>query len=145
MVRSIIGVIVGYIVMVGLQVAAFMKIYDLMGPDWSFKSASFQASTRWHLMQFVVILLTAAIAGLVCALIAKRGKACLALAGLVMVIGMGLGILSHSGRPADTRPPGPIPGREAMTKATHPLWLVFVMPFIAGVGVLAGGSLKRSR
>ena len=96
-------------------------------------------------MQFVVILLTAAIAGLICALIAGRGKACLALAGLVMVIGMALGILSHSARSADSRPPGPVPGAEAMRKATHPLWLVLVTPFIAGVGVLAGGSLKRSR
>ena len=145
MVRSIIGVIVGYIVMVALQIAAFMYIYNLMGPDWAFKTATFQASTRWHLMQFVVILLTAAIAGLVCALIAGRGKACVALAGLVLVIGMALGILSHSARSADSRPPGPISGAEAMQKATHPLWLVLINPFIGAVGVIAGGSLRRGR
>jgi hypothetical protein len=145
MVRSIIGVIDGYILMVVLQVAAFMSIYNWLGPDWSFKSATFQASTRWHLMQFVVILLTAAIAGLVCALIAGRGKACVALAGLVIVIGMVLGILSHSARSAYTRPPGPVPGMEAMRKANHPLWLVLVNPFVAGVGIIAGGSLRRAR
>jgi hypothetical protein len=45
MVRSIIGVIVGYIVMFILQVAAFMTIYTIVGPDWSFNPAS--CSSSW--------------------------------------------------------------------------------------------------
>src|SRR5467141_4785806 len=102
MLRSVLGVIVGYIVMFVLQVIAFMTIYTMMGADWSFKPASYQASTRWTAMQFAVILVTCVIAGLICAAVAKGGKAPLALAAVVLVLGLGLGALSTALRPADT-------------------------------------------
>ena len=65
MARSIIGVIVGYLVILVLEVAAFIAIYSVMGADWSFRTASFQPSTRWTLLQFIVIFVTAVIGGLV--------------------------------------------------------------------------------
>src|SRR5438552_6594709 len=102
MARSIIAVIVGYLVMFVLQVAAFMTIYTLVGADWSFKPASYQASTRWTAMQFAVILVTCIIAGLICAAVAKGGKAPLVLAAVVLVLGLGLGALSIALRPVDT-------------------------------------------
>ena len=145
MARSIIGVIVGYIVMFILQVAAFMTIYTLVGADWSFKPGSYQASTRWTLMQFAVIGVTAIIAGLICAVIAKGGKAPLALAVVVLVLGFALGVLSTTMRPADTHEvrTGNVPNMEAMSKARHPTWIVFLGPVIAAVGVVIGGKLKR--
>jgi len=145
MVRSVLGVIVGYIVMFILQVAAFMTIYTIVGPDWSFKTGSFQASTRWTVMQFTVILITAIIAGLVCAIIARGGKAPLVLAGVVLVIGLALGALSISMRPVDAHEVrrGNVPNMEAMSKARHPMWVVFLGPVIGAVGILIGGKLKR--
>jgi magnesium-transporting ATPase (P-type) len=146
MARSIIGVIVGYIMMFILQVAVFMTIYTMMGPDWSFKPASYEASMQWTVMQFTVILVTAAIAGLVCAIIAKGGKAPLVLAGVVLVLGLALGVASTTMRPTDTHEvrTGNVPNMEAMSKARHPMWVVFLGPVIAAVGVMIGGKLKRS-
>lgn len=145
MARSIVGVIVGYIVMFILQVAAFMTIYSVMGPDWSFKPASYQASTRWTVTQFTVILITAIIAGLVCAIIARGGKAPLVLAGVVLVLGLALGALNISMRPADTHEvrTGDVPNMVAMSKAQHPMWVVFLGPVIGAVGIIIGGKLKR--
>jgi len=145
MAQSIIAVIVGYLVMFILQVAAFMTIYTLVGPDWSFKPASYQASTRWTVMQFVVIGVTAIIAGLICAIIAKGGKAPLALAAVVLVLGFGLAVLGTTLRPADTHEvrTGNVPNMEAMSKARHPVWVVFLGPVIGAVGVVIGGKLKR--
>ncbi|PYS43473.1 MAG: hypothetical protein DMF71_06950, partial [Acidobacteria bacterium] len=100
MARSIIAVIVGYIVMFVLQVVAFVTIYTLVGPDWSFKPGSYQASSRWTVMQFVVLAVTAIIAGLICALIARGGRAPLALAVVVLLLGFGLAILGTASRPA---------------------------------------------
>ena len=147
MVRSTIAVIVGYIVMFILQVATFMIIYSVMGPNWSFKPGSYQPSPGWTILQFIVILVTAAIAGLICQLIARGGKSPVFLAGVVLVIGLVLATMSNSMTPADTRPvaAGNIPVIEAMSRARHPVWVVFVNPFIAAVGVVAGGSLKRTR
>ena len=145
MLRSVLAVIVGYLVMFVLQVAAFMTIYTLVGADWSFKPASYQASTRWTVMQFVVIGVTAIIAGLICAVIAKGGKAPLALAAVVLVLGFGLGLLGTALRPADTHEvrTGNVSNMEAMSKARHPVWVVFLGPVVAAVGVVIGGKLKR--
>lgn len=145
MARTAIGVIVGYLVMFALQFAAFITIYTVMGADWSFKPRSYHASTRWTLMQFTVILVTAAVAGLICALIAKGSKAPLVLAIVILVIGFTLGALHIATQPADT---GEVRGRnvpniEAMTKARHPAWVIFLGPVIGAVGAVVGGKLKR--
>jgi magnesium-transporting ATPase (P-type) len=145
MLRSVLGVIVGYIVMFILQVIAFMTIYTLMGADWSFKPASYEASTAWTAMQFSVILVTTIIAGLVCVVIAKGGKAPLVLAVVVLVLGLALAFASTALRPADTREirAGNVPNMEAMSKARHPAWVIFFGPIIGAVGVVIGGKLKR--
>jgi hypothetical protein len=147
MARSIVGVIVGYIVLFILEVAAFIAIYSVMGADWSFRTATYQPSTRWTLIQFIVILVTAIIGGLVCQLIAGKGKSPLVLAGVVVVIGLGLGAMSNSISSADSRKMGTkdIPAIEAIKKARHPVWVVLANSFLAGVGVIVGGSLKRVR
>ena len=145
MLRSALGVIVGYIVMFILQVFAFMTIYSLMGANWSFRPSSFEASTQWTVMQFVVILVTTIIAGLICAIIARGGKATLALAGVVLVLGLALAAASTAFRPADTHEvrAGDVPNMEAMSKARHPSWVIFLGPVIGALGVLIGGKLKR--
>jgi len=145
MLRSALGVIVGYIVMFILQVAAFMTIYSLMGPNWSFRPASYDASTRWTVMQFGVILVTAIIAGLICAAIARGGKAPLVLAAVVLVLGLALAFANTALRPADTHEirTGNVPNMEAMSKARHPAWVIFLGPVIGAIGVVIGGKLKR--
>jgi hypothetical protein len=145
MLRSVLGVIVGYIVMFILNVAAFMTIYTIVGPDWSFKPGSYQASTRWTVMQFALVLVVAIIAGVVCAVIAKGGKAPLALAAVVLVLGIGMGAAAIALRPADTHEVrmGNVSNMEAMSKARHPTWVVFLGPFIGAVGVVIGGKLRR--
>src|SRR5258708_35572954 len=102
MLRSTLGVIVGYIVMFILQVATFMAIYSMMGPNWSFRPASYDASTRWTVMQFGVILVTTIIAGLICAAIARGGKAPLVLAAVGLVVEGGVAFASAALRSACT-------------------------------------------
>jgi hypothetical protein len=143
--RTALGVIIGYILMFVLQVAAFMTIYTVMGANWSFKPASYQASTQWTVMQFVVVFVTAAIAGLVCALIARGVKATLVLAVVVLVLGFGLAVAGTAMRPADTHETRTekVANMEAMSKARHPNWVVFLGPVVAALGVVVGGRLKR--
>lgn len=146
MVRSVLGVIVGYIVMFVLQVAVFMTIYTMMGPEWSFKPASYEASTQWTIMQMIVILVTAAIAGLVCAIIARGGKAPLVLAGLVLALGLVLGTIAVSmkkNEPIEVRT-GDVPNMVAMSKARHPMWVIYLGAVIGSAGVAIGGKLRRA-
>lgn len=143
--RSVLAVVVSYLVMFALQFAAFMTIYTVMGANWSFEPASYHASTRWTVMQFAVVFVTAVIAGLICALISKGSKAPLVLAIVVLAIGLSLGALHVATQPADTgevRGPS-VPNMVAMTKARHPMWVIFLGPFIGAVGAVVGGKLKK--
>src|SRR5437660_9932422 len=92
MARSIIGVIVGYVAMFVLNFLGFVTLYAVMGPSNAFRPASYLASNRWMAITTVIIFITAIIAGLICAAIAKGGKAPLALAIVVVVLGMLLAI-----------------------------------------------------
>ena len=145
MLRSVLGVIGGYVLMFILQFAAFMTIYTVMGANWSFKPGSFRASTRWTVMQFAVVFVTAAIAGLVCAIIAKGGKAPLVLAGVVLLIGFALAAAHTAMQPPDTNEmrTANTPNMEAMVKARHPVWVVFLGPVIGAVGVVICGKVRR--
>ena len=145
MLRRVLAVIVAYILMFILQVAAFMTIYTLMGANWSFKPSSYQASTRWTAMQFAVVLVTAIIGGLICTAIAKGGRAPLLLAAVVLVLGLGLALLSTALRPPETNEvrTGNVPNMEAMSKARHPTWVLFLGPVIGAVGVVIGGKVRR--
>jgi hypothetical protein len=145
MLRSVLGVIGGYVLMFILQFAAFMTIYTVMGANWSFNPGSFHASTPWTVMQFAVVFVTAAIAGLVCAIIAKGGKAPLVLAIVVLLIGFALAAAHTATQPPDTNETrtANTPNMEAMVKARHPVWVVFLGPVIGAVGVVIGGKLRR--
>ena len=145
MLRSVLGVIIGYLVMFILQFAVFMTVYTVLGPNWSFKPSSYHASNRWTVMQFAVIFITALIAGLICALIARGGRAPLVLAVVALAIGFALGALHIASQPPDTGElrTANVPNMEAMTKARHPSWVIFLGPVLAAVGIVIGGKLKR--
>src|SRR6185369_7207291 len=92
--RSVVAVIVAYISMFILNLLVFVGLYAFVGPAQAFKPSSYLASNRWIVMSFVAISITAIIAGLICAAIARGGRAPLAMAIVVLVIGLVLAIPS---------------------------------------------------
>jgi undecaprenyl pyrophosphate phosphatase UppP len=145
MARSIIAVIVGYVTMFVLVIATFTGVFLLMGTEWSFKPNSFEASNRWIAMSLVANIIIGAIGGLICAVIAKGGKAPMVLAVVVFVLGMLLAIpsvMAHKKSAGEVRT-GNVSQMEAMTKANEPVWVPFTFPILGAIGVLLGGKLKR--
>jgi hypothetical protein len=145
MVRSIIGVIVGYIIMFVLNFIGFVTLYAVVGPSQAFKARSYLASNRWILMSLVIIFITGIIAGLICAAIAKGGRAPLALALVVIVLGLLLAIpaVMKARANAGMARPAEITQMEAAQNAYWPIWAPFLFPFISAAGVVVGGKLKR--
>ena len=145
MARSIIGVIVGYVTMFVLNFIGFVCLYALIGPSNAFKPGSYLASNRWIAISFGIIFVTAIIAGLICAAIARGGKAPLALAIVVIVIGLLLAIPAVMKAQANAKlvRTGDVPSMEAAQKAYWPTWTPFTFPIISAIGVLAGGKLKK--
>jgi len=145
MARSIIAVIASYIVMFVLNFLAFVGLYQIVGQNNAFKPHSFLASNRWIAMSFAMIVVTGIIAGLICAAIAKGGKAPLALAVVILVLGFLLAIpavMKHRAN-ADMVRIGDVPSMEAAQKAHWPVWVPFTFPIVSAVGVLIGGRLKK--
>ncbi len=143
--RSIVAVIVSYIIMFVLNFLGFVTLYAVVGEAQAFKPRTYLASNRWIAMSFVFIFVSAIIAGLICAVIAKGGKANLALAVVIVVLGWLLAIPAVMKANANSGlvRTGNTPQMEAAQKAYWPIWTPFTFPIISAVGVLIGGRLKR--
>ena len=147
MVRSILAVIGSYITMFVLNFLGFVGLYTIIGPANAFKPRSFLASNRWIAMAFAIVFVSGLIAGLICAAIARGGKAPLALALLVLVLGVLFAIpaVMKAKANAGMVRAGDVPAMEAAEKAYWPLWAPFAMPFASAVGVIVGGKLKKRK
>ena len=145
MTRSIIAVIVSYIVMFILIFVTFTCVYLLLGADRAFNPGTYDASNLWLAIAFVVNLIVAIIGGLICAAIAKGGRAHIALAVVVFVLGLLLAIpsiMAQKVNPNMVRA-GNVSNMEAMQRAKEPIWAPLLFPFIGAAGVLIGGKLRR--
>jgi hypothetical protein len=120
-------------------------LYAIIGPDHAFKPRSYLASNRWVAISLVLIFVSAVIAGLVCAAIAKGGRAPLALAAVVVVLGLLFAIpaVKKAKDNAGLARVGEVSQMEAAEKAYWPIWAPFTFPFLSAVGVLVGGRLKK--
>jgi hypothetical protein len=145
MLRAILAVIVSYILMFVLIFLAFTCVYAVLGADGSFKPGSFNSSNRWIAIAFAVNFVVAIIGGFICAAIARGGKAPIALAAVVFVLGLLLAVPSLMVPRANAVRAGgvAIPMFEAMQKAKEPPWVPFTFPIVGVIGVLIGGKLKR--
>ena len=145
MARSIIGVIVGYILMFILNLVGFITLYAVLGPDQSFVPAKYLASNRWIAITFVILLITGVIAGLICAAIAGGGRAPLVLAIVVVVLGLLLAVPAMMKSQVNSKlvRTGDVPSMQAAQLAYWPVWCPFTFPFVSAVGVVIGGRLKR--
>ena len=146
MARTIIGVIVGYVLMFLLNFAGFVTMYAVMGPEQAFAPGLYLASTKWIAVALVMILITGAIAGLVCAVIARGGRAPLALALVVVVLGILLAVPGMMKAQMNSKlvRTGDVPSMQAAQLAYWPVWCPFTFPFISAIGVMVGSKLKRS-
>jgi undecaprenyl pyrophosphate phosphatase UppP len=145
MARSVIAVIVSYIAICALTFLAFTATYMVLHADGSFKPGGFESSKRWILAAFVVNFVIAVIGGWICAKIAKAGKAPIALAIVLLVIGLALAIPSMMAQKANVGlvRRGEVPMMEAMQKAHGPTWVNFTFPIVGVLGVLTGAKLGR--
>jgi ABC-type transport system involved in multi-copper enzyme maturation permease subunit len=145
MLRNIGGVIAGYIIMALAIFLTFTVAYLVMGASGAFKPETYEVSNLWLVTSFVLGLLAAVAGGYVCALIARGSRAPLALAALVIVLGV-LAALpalkANASRERLTRP-SEVSNFEAMQNAVQPAWVMLLSPFISAAGVLVGARLRR--
>lgn len=146
MLRNIGGVIVGYITLALLIFLTYSAAYLLMGANAAFKPATYEPSVIWLVSSFVLGFLASVVAGYVCASIAGGKRTPIALAALVIVLGVltAIPVFTAANEAKRLKPRmGDVSNIEAMQNAVLPTWVALLNPFIGAVGVLAGASIKR--
>jgi uncharacterized membrane protein YfcA len=142
MLKSILGVIVGYIVMAIFSFAAFTCAYLALGVERVFEAESYDVSTIWMVIMIVLALIGGILGGWVCAAISKSKGACTAFAVIVLVLGLIVAIMTKMKDQPDTARSGDVPNFEAMQKAQTPTWLCLLTPALGAAGVLLGARKK---
>ena len=145
MVRAILAVVVSYVAMFLLAFLAFTCAYLIVGTEVAFKPGVYEASTTWIGIAFAINIVDAVIGGFICVLIAKGGRAPLALAIVVIVLGLVVAFADMNKGRLNARlvRAGNTPQLEAIQKAYWPVWVPFAFPFTGALGVFIGARLKR--
>jgi heme/copper-type cytochrome/quinol oxidase subunit 2 len=144
MLKSIVGVIVGYVVLMCVAFAAYTTAYFGLGADRAFEPGTYALSGIWIGLVIAITIISGLIGGLTCAAISKSRTTGLVFALIVFVLGWVFELpntLSDHTRVART---GDVSNLEAMGKAQPPAWLCILNPFLAGAAVLIGTRMKKS-
>jgi hypothetical protein len=143
MLRSILAVVAGYLVFALFIFVAFTALYLLLGADASFKPGSYHPSSLWLALSTLLGFVGTVVGGYVCAALARGGRAPLALAVVVLVVGLLFAFLAPKRSEGSEARAGDVPNMEAMQKAIQPRWSALLNPFLGVAGVLVGGRLRR--
>ena len=145
--RAIIGVVAGYIVMFVVVFVLLTGLYLALGADGAFQEGSFAPSMLWILLMLVVGLAAAIGGGLVCAKIAPGSRAPMALAIVVLVLGllMSIGAFLPPDPELPTVRSADMSSTEAMMAARTPAWVALLNPIVGAIGVTIGGRMGGRR
>ena len=143
MVKSILGVIIGYIVMAIFAFAIFTCAYLGLGVDRVFEPESYNVSTIWIVIMIAIALIGGILGGLVCAAISKSKGACMVFAGIVLALGLIVAVPQAMKEHTATARSGDVPNLSAMQMAQTPTWLLVLNPVLGAVGVMLGARMKK--
>lgn len=148
MLRAILGVIVGFFVIMGVVDGAVAAAWMVFGVDVLFKEGLWDVTLIWVILSVVSYLAAGLISGTVCEVIASKGtRAAIVLAGIVLITGsleanyLRKNTAAHN---QQTRQAGAT-RIDAMQFARIPNLARFGNPVLAVIGVLVGGEIIRRK
>src|SRR5438128_12556681 len=86
MLRSILGMVVGYVALSLFFFATFAGAYFLLGVERIFQSDSYDVTPLWWVFSAAIGLGGSVLAGYVCAAISKSERTCQLFAGVILII-----------------------------------------------------------
>ncbi len=146
MLRTIGGVILGFVTMAVIVFVSLTVAYLAMGADGAFKPGGYEVTSAWLVVMFFVSFAAAVAGGLVASLVGRNAKVVLGLAGLVFVLGLLSAIPSLAAAKGEPKVrTGQVSNSEAMMNAKQPPWVALLMPVIGVAGVLLAGDSAKAR
>lgn len=144
MLKSILGVVAGYLVMFAVAFAAYTAAYFALGSDRVFDVDTYVISGIWIGVIIVVTFVAGLVGGLTCAAISKSPTAGLVLALVVFVLGFVFELPNIMKDHTPAARAGEVSIMEVMEKSQPPAWLCLINPFVGGAAVLIGTRMKKS-
>ncbi len=145
MLKSIVAIIVSYVignlVFFGIITAGFF----LLGVERVFEPDSYEVSRTWLALTLIVSLLGAAVGGYVCASISHSWRTCQVFALIVLML-TSISCIMELRRINPDAPnvrAGDVEYLDAMKLGIPPRWFPFVNPIVTCMGVLVGARIKR--
>jgi hypothetical protein len=139
MVRSIVAVVVTYVVMFVFILAVFSAMWFGLGPNRLMEPGSFKGNMFLCIAAPSLTVVAGLFGGWMCAKIARSGKPVIALAGVVLVLGAITSSMTLQ-KPEPTGPRDPaMTATELMEKGREPTWLAIFNPIGGAAAVLIGG------
>jgi hypothetical protein len=145
MLKSILAIIVSYIVMLLLFTLVFAALYPALGVERVFQPDSYEISTLWLVLSIIGSFFGAMFAGWLCVMISKSFKVGQVFA-LIVLVGSAI-ICSAPSLYRESEGPhvraGEVGFFDAMEREVSPRWLHFVNPVLSAAGALAGARMRR--
>jgi len=145
MLKSILAIIVSYVVGNLVFLALVTGCFFLLCVERVFEPDSFVVSTVWLALTLIISLLGAVITGFVCHAISHSWRTCQVLALIVLVF-TSISCFIQLRRINPDAPnirAGEVGYFDAMKLGVPPRWLPFVNPIVGCAGVLIGARMKR--
>ena len=144
MLRSIVGVVVGYLVMFFVAFCAYTAAYLGLGAERAFEPGTYALSGIWIGLVIAITLIAGLVGGLTCAAISKSRTTGLVFAVIVFVLGFVFELPNLKKDHTPVARAGDVSNLEAMGKAQPPAWLCLLNPFLGAAAVLMGTRMKKS-
>lgn len=144
MLKTIGGIVLGYIALTILFFGVFTGLYLALGPERVFQPGTFQISMLWLVLALAGALIAGTLGGFVCRAVSRSMRVCRVFAIIVFLLSvvMCLPVVMADQTPRK-RGNEPLPTMEAMQQGQAPIWMHLLSAVLSGGGVLLGARLKR--
>lgn len=143
MLKSILAVIVSYVVMFVFFMAVFAGCYLALGSERVFQTDSYEVTTLWIALSIVLSFLGSMLGGFLCAAISKSQRTCRVFAFIVFFLSLLACIPAMKRSPdAPNVRASEVTNFEALRLEVSPLWVHLLTPVLSAAGVLLGARIK---
>lgn len=142
MLRSVLGMIVGYAVISLFFFATFTGVYFALGVERIFQSDSYEVSTLWLVLSAAISLCGSILGGYFCAAISRNKRTCELFAAVVLIV-LILFCIPKMRDPTPHVRAGEVSSMDAMRLTQMPMWMHVLNPVLGAVGVLLGARMKK--
>lgn len=143
MIKSILGVIVGYAALSLFFLAVFACVYFALGVERIFQTDSYEVSVLWLALSAGIGLGGGILGGYVCAAISRSKRTCELFAAIVLIILVAFCIPKMRDPNPHWRA-GDVEFGDAMRLTQMPLWMHVLNPVLGAIGVLLGARMKKT-